>query len=187
MKGKLFFFLIIISSAIINFLFFYCFNFISVEYAFKVLQIVGIVSIVFIISLTIYAIELGVPKRIALLFLLPIVYGFVFLFITHFLLGLFSIKVIFSINNIIGSLFVLLVYTLNYKYSKNNVILLVGIFKIIDLLLRFISSMGITLNMYASGYFLIVIRDIILILFLMNEITRYYKTGKNHESLPFEL
>ncbi|XMB85355.1 hypothetical protein RJG79_07965 [Mycoplasmatota bacterium WC44] len=183
MKDKInVFVIVIIISVISHSLLFYHINYSPTESVIKTLKFAVPVGYLFLISLIIYSIELGTPKRIAVLFLIPTVYSFVSFFIVDLMEEIFPFKIAFFLYFLGYYLLVFIAWILNYRFSKSRVILVIGIFEIIKFLIVAIKFMGITLPWNGKTYLIDATRDVFLIWILMIKIKEHTKSANNPKS-----
>ena len=139
MKSKLTLLIVIVLSILFNSVFFYYRNIsASMDYYIKYATLFQFVNIAFWASLTRYSIGLGNHKRIAFLFLLPIVYSILGSILrAHLMSQLNSITICNIINNIYiitGNIIVIIACIFNYRHSRINAITVIAIFALIKVL-----------------------------------------------------
>jgi len=186
MKTKLIFLLVISLSIILNSLFLCYGDIIFIEELYQKFALpTFIVYIVYWVSLTKYTIGLGNRKKIAYLFLLPLLYivlDIIFAAFAALLSSVASPTVYFIINKIyyITSYLLLTIPSiLNYKESRDKIIAIILMFGLIKLLRVILLSAGLTISI---DYYLIdVIRDILIFALLIFEILKYSKSNKYND------
>ena len=179
MKSKLTLLIVIVLSILFNSVFFYYRNIsASIDY-YIIYAIYQLVNIAFWASLTIYTIGLGNHKRIAFLFLLPIVYSILGgILCAHIMTQLNSITVYNIINNIFiitGNIIVIVACIFNNKHSRIYTVTVIAIFALIKILRFVLIIAGLTILDY---YLIHIIRDILIFVLLIVEIFNYCKNNK---------
>jgi len=179
MKRKLIFLLVIALNIILNGLFLCYRDIIFTEELYhKFALSTSIVYIAYWVSLTKYTIGLGNRKKIAYLFLLPLLYIVLDIIFAALLSSVASPTVRFIINNIyyIASyLIVIIPSILNYKESRDKIIAIILMFALIKLVRVPLLSAGLIISI---DYYLInVIRDILIFALLIVEILKYRKSN----------
>jgi len=179
MKSKLTLLIVIVVSILFNSMFFYYRNISASMDYYIIYAIYQLVKIAFWVSLTIYTIGLGNHKRIAFLFLLPIVYSILGSILRVSIMTQLNSIVIYdiinNIYNITGNIIVIIACIFNYRRSRINTIIVIEIFALIKVLIFGLILVGLTIIDY---YLIHVIRDILIFVLLIVEIFNYCKNNK---------
>ena len=76
----------------------------------------------------------------------------------------------------------LIVWIIIYRYSRNKVLLIWLVSESVILVVMTISSFGVIFPFHGRITAIYIVREMFIILFLLNEIQRYYKNTKYYKS-----